>query len=146
MIYTYDTIILKEGERVDAAEIKALRKTLGLSQERFARTVGVTLVTVRRWEQGHSKPSYLAMGNLEQLKRELESKQLPEDIVPGKGELVIPKRSGGVSSFAQAHIDLDLDAWVQKHRPGCILDWAIVEPYSEDYFEITRIKVKPKGS
>jgi putative transcriptional regulator len=37
--------------------IKALRVSLGLTQEDFAHEVGVTCPTVNRWERGHAKPS-----------------------------------------------------------------------------------------
>ena len=95
--------------------------------------------------------------SLEDVKRSLEitiqdielrirQEKKREDIVPGKGEFVFPRQSDEVKSFARAHTDLDLDGYVQKHRPGCILDWAMVEPYDEGHFEITRIGVKRKGS
>lgn len=42
------------------AEVEALRKRLGLTQEAFARAVDVTVSTVNRWERGHARPSKLA--------------------------------------------------------------------------------------
>lgn len=45
-------------------QIKQLRKILSLSQEKFARVICVTLVTVSRWERGISKPSGLAEDKL----------------------------------------------------------------------------------
>ena len=63
-------------EKVDLAEmgdkdliktIKELRGTLGLTQEQFAAKVGVTFSTVNRWESGKSKPSPLAMRQIEEL-------------------------------------------------------------------------------
>lgn len=36
--------------------IKKLRLDFGLSQERFARLLVVSLQTVRRWEEGLTKP------------------------------------------------------------------------------------------
>ena len=41
---------------VTGAEVKAFRDELGLTQEQFARRYGVSLRTVRRWEQ--SNPSF----------------------------------------------------------------------------------------
>jgi putative transcriptional regulator len=38
-----------------------MRHRLSLSQEDLARELGVSFVTVNRWEKGHSKPSKLAM-------------------------------------------------------------------------------------
>ena len=41
--------------------IKHIRKTTYLSQESFAKEIGVSFSTVNRWERGKSKPSYAAM-------------------------------------------------------------------------------------
>ena len=51
-----------------AIVIKNLRSKLGLTQEQFAVKVGVTFSTVNRWESGKSKPSPLAMRQIEELK------------------------------------------------------------------------------
>jgi DNA-binding transcriptional regulator YiaG len=37
---------------VDKSEIKRIRKTLKLSQEAFARRLGVSWISVQRWESG----------------------------------------------------------------------------------------------
>lgn len=42
-------------------DIKRLRKTLGWSQERFARELGVSFCTVNRWERGRTSPSPMAL-------------------------------------------------------------------------------------
>lgn len=55
-------------------KIRQLRKKLGLTQEQFAATVGVTFSTVNRWESGKSVPSPLAMKQIELLYRENEKK------------------------------------------------------------------------
>lgn len=55
-------------------KIKRLRKRLGLTQEQFAASVGVTFSTVNRWESGKSTPSPLAMKQIIMLKKELERK------------------------------------------------------------------------
>ncbi len=47
--------------------VKELRTRMGLTQEQFAAIVGVTFVTVNRWESGKAKPSRLAMMRLEEL-------------------------------------------------------------------------------
>jgi len=49
------------------AEIKALRKQLALSQDAFARELGVSVNTVRRWEYGDRHPSSLARREIERL-------------------------------------------------------------------------------
>jgi len=48
-------------------DIKALRKQLGLSQDKLAALLGVAPYTVRRWESGKSRPSPLALKQLSQL-------------------------------------------------------------------------------
>lgn len=40
--------------------IKALRKSMILSQEEFANYIGVSFATVNRWEKGHHEPTYAA--------------------------------------------------------------------------------------
>lgn len=54
-----------EGNRVHE-----LRVRLGLSQERFARLLGVSLQTVRRWESGLSRPLPIIGLKLQELSRE----------------------------------------------------------------------------
>jgi len=50
-----------------ARKIRELRSKLGLTQEQFAAKVGVTFSTVNRWESGKSKPSPLAMRQINEL-------------------------------------------------------------------------------
>lgn len=47
--------------------VRALRERLELSQERFAARLGVTFSSVNRWENGRTKPSPLAMKQLEEM-------------------------------------------------------------------------------
>ena len=59
----YNLIVL------DSRHLAATRKKLGLSQEQMARLLGVSFVTVNRWEGGHSSPTgpmldlYLALNS-----------------------------------------------------------------------------------
>jgi DNA-binding transcriptional regulator YiaG len=48
-------------------DIKALRQLRGWSQERLAQVLGVTWSTVNRWENGHTKPSPLALRTIQEL-------------------------------------------------------------------------------
>jgi len=41
-------------------DTRKLRTKLGLTQEAFAIKLGVSLMTVRRWETGKTKPSRMA--------------------------------------------------------------------------------------
>ena len=45
--------------------IRELRLENGLTQEQFAALVGVTYSSMNRWENGHTKPSPLAMQKIE---------------------------------------------------------------------------------
>ena len=42
---------------LDHRHLTAIRKKLGLPQEQMARLLGVSFVTVNRWEGGHSAPA-----------------------------------------------------------------------------------------
>lgn len=50
-----------------AGNNRELRSKLGLTQEQFAAKVGVTFSTVNRWESSKSKPSPLAIRQIEGL-------------------------------------------------------------------------------
>jgi DNA-binding transcriptional regulator YiaG len=50
-------------------DIKAIRLKLGFTQEDLARTLGIALSTVSKWEQGLFFPSRLAREKLEKLLR-----------------------------------------------------------------------------
>ncbi len=49
------------------ASIRELRRNLRMTQEEFAHTLGITVATVNRWENGHAKPSKLARRAIERL-------------------------------------------------------------------------------
>lgn len=50
----------------------ALRKKLGLTQAEMARRLGVSFVTVNRWENGHCRPSPLAKRYIDELQKEID--------------------------------------------------------------------------
>lgn len=56
---------------MNSEEIKVLRKKLKLSQERFAKKINVSVMTVNRWEKGKNEPCYLALEKLERLVNEV---------------------------------------------------------------------------
>jgi HSP20 family protein len=66
--------------------IKKLRLQFGLSQERFARLLGVSLQTVRRWESGLTKPLPIISLRLEELQRQLSKEQLKKESVVMSGK------------------------------------------------------------
>lgn len=41
---------------IEAPEIKMVRKTLNVSQSKFAMMIGVSVRTLQNWEQGRRKP------------------------------------------------------------------------------------------
>ena len=58
--------------------IRKLRAALGLTQERFAAKIGVTVSTVNRWENGKGIPSPLAMFRIEELQNGLKQNKQSE--------------------------------------------------------------------
>lgn len=56
-----------EAEKDLGRLVKSLRELLGLSQEKLASRLGVTFSSVNRWENGHTKPSPLALKQIEDL-------------------------------------------------------------------------------
>ena len=57
-------------------EIKRLRTSLGWSQERMARELGVSFCTVNRWERGKTMPSPMAMKSISTLKETIGKRNL----------------------------------------------------------------------
>lgn len=53
--------------------VHEIRHRTGLTQEQFAARLGVTFPTINRWENGRTKPSPLALRQLEMLLHELGS-------------------------------------------------------------------------
>jgi len=51
-------------------QIRELRLRLGLTQEQFARVVGVTFTTVNRWERDWNTPRGLSLRALERVARQ----------------------------------------------------------------------------
>jgi len=67
-------------------QIKGLRIELSLSQEKFAQLLGVSLQTVRRWEEGLTKPLPILNLKLEELRKRLEDASLAEEKRKAGGE------------------------------------------------------------
>ncbi|MFP4336991.1 MAG: helix-turn-helix domain-containing protein [Halothece sp.] len=51
--------------------VRAFRQELGLTQEQFAHSLGVTFPTINRWENGRATPSPLALKVIEEELAEL---------------------------------------------------------------------------
>ncbi len=58
-----------------AALIKELRTRLHLTQEQFAREVGVTYSTVNHWENAKRKPQPYLLRRLLEMKEELDGRK-----------------------------------------------------------------------
>ena len=54
--------------------VKTLRKRMGLTQEQFAKEVGVTFTTLNQSENGHRKPLPFLMNRLMEMDQELKKK------------------------------------------------------------------------
>ncbi|ANN34930.1 transcriptional regulator [Bacillus thuringiensis serovar coreanensis] len=48
-------------------EIRAIRHLTGLTQSEFAKSLGVALLTINRWEKGHTVPARDNIKKLEKL-------------------------------------------------------------------------------
>ncbi len=56
-------------------DIKTIRLELGFTQEDLARTLGLALSTISKWEQGVTSPSRLAREKLEKLLKKKHKKK-----------------------------------------------------------------------
>ena len=52
-----------------AEDVRQLRESLRMTQEEFAREVGVSFSTVSRWERGRGEPSRLARRQIDKLRK-----------------------------------------------------------------------------
>ncbi len=57
-------------ETYNADKVKAIRRLLKVSQALFAKFLGVSVKTVRSWEQGLSEPSKIACRFMDEIQRE----------------------------------------------------------------------------
>jgi len=64
--------------------VRELRERLGLTQETFAREVGVSAMTISRWERGLAGPTQLARKQLEALERRAAREGKASAGVPGQ--------------------------------------------------------------
>ncbi len=67
-----------DGPAVDVGtEVRRLRSQLGLTQEQFGDRLGVSTITVHRWESGQSRPRRLAIEKLAQLSEQVAAESAP---------------------------------------------------------------------
>jgi putative transcriptional regulator len=55
---------LMEGQIESGDDVAALRRFVGLSQSQFAQAMGISVHTLRNWEQGRRRPEGPAIGLL----------------------------------------------------------------------------------
>ena len=55
---------LMTGQIESGEDVAALRRFVGLSQSQFAEAMGISVHTLRNWEQGRRKPDGAAIGLL----------------------------------------------------------------------------------
>ena len=71
--YTCRQIVLDlDPKSYDAKQVLKARKTLGLSQMLFARFLGVSVKTVRAWEQGTNTPQEIACRLMDEIQHDPE--------------------------------------------------------------------------
>lgn len=58
---------IKTNKQQFSKTIRELRQEIGLTQEKLASLLGVTCLTVNRWENGRTQPSPLAIKQIEKL-------------------------------------------------------------------------------
>jgi putative transcriptional regulator len=63
--------MLLSQETTLAALVRELRFRLGLTQEQFAAELGVTFVSVNRWENSKTQPSPMAMRLMQLMLQEM---------------------------------------------------------------------------
>ena len=63
-------------------DVKEIRKTLGLTQTKFAEMLGVSLITIQNWEKGRKIPStkYKILCNLKKPERQYINTQKGSNI------------------------------------------------------------------
>lgn len=76
---------MPESSKTDI-DVRALREALGMTQEEFARAVGVSFTTVSRWERGRGTPSPLALRRLAELRDQLSDQESRPETERGGGD------------------------------------------------------------
>lgn len=54
--------------------VRSLRKNLGMTQEQFAKEVGVTFSTVNQWENSRRQPQPFLLNRLVEMEKEISAK------------------------------------------------------------------------
>nr|WP_254899539.1 helix-turn-helix domain-containing protein [Methylomagnum ishizawai] len=73
---------------MDPDKIRAIRQQLGLTQQQFADLLGVSFVTLNRWENGQTKPSAMGIAKLRGLANQCRQTDGQASNAPGPIEPV----------------------------------------------------------
>ena len=88
-------------ENADRA-VQGIRKRLGLTQRQFAERLGVTLLTVHRWEAGKSQPQRMAMERLRELGALAADRAAPQGPTAAAPALDFAGDPAAISAVAEA--------------------------------------------
>jgi len=58
-------LLIYHIDMIETSDLKRIRKQLKLSQEKLARLLNVSWITVNRWERGKPEPSFLVLKGIE---------------------------------------------------------------------------------
>jgi len=86
--FTDLTLAMKVTAQLEIANlIREIRSRLGLTQEKFAHHLGVTYLTVSRWENGRTSPSPMALKLIEGVLQKMgdRGRDLLVKYFPGEG-------------------------------------------------------------
>ena len=77
-------------------QIRHLRKTLDLTQQQFSELLGVSFVTLNRWENGQSKPSAMGLAKLQELAARSDGRAMDAEAMgggagPADGHAEVPR-------------------------------------------------------
>jgi len=68
--WTESILLIYHIDMVKGSDLKKIRKHLKLSQEKLARLLDVSWITVNRWERGKPEPSFLVLKGIEAVLKE----------------------------------------------------------------------------
>lgn len=82
-------------------EIRQIRKRLGISQELFARVLGVSSPCLQRWEYGKSSPTYIHNDIMIQIRKHMNKiKTIEERSSRSIGDIIREIYSDGNGAYA----------------------------------------------
>ena len=90
------------------ARVRHLRSGLNLTQESFARQLGVSVITIHRWETGQSQPRRLALRRLREMEEE-HALDTARSRSPHTSQAPAPMAAGGSNNTPFLDFDGDPD-------------------------------------